>query len=116
MPRRSRKDAGASNIVERSSDQVKIREGVAHQGMLQYGELGNDEGNLAQAKFFDKMVAMGVLAVEHREIFPATSGGVEALQLVGDPGGFALGGVQFDDANLFALRFVGLQDFFWKFR
>ena len=116
MPRRRGKHAGARNIVERTRDQVKIREHITHQRMLEYRQLRDDKRNLAQRQLFHKMIAMRVLSVQHREVPPAAPGGVQTLQLVRNPCGFVLGSLQLDNANLFALRLVRLQNLFREFR
>src|SRR6516164_7838536 len=83
--------------------------------MIEDRKLGDDERYFARGQFFNKKVAVRVLAVEDGEMLPAAPGLVQALEFVGYPGGFGFGGFEFDDADSFAFGLVGFEDFLGEF-
>ena len=115
-PGRRGEDAGARDVVEGLGDQPQISQHVFHQRMIEDREFADDERNFLAGELLDEYVAVGVLAVEHREIAPFAPRRVQALEFAGDPAGFVFFGFQFDDADFFAFFLVRAQNFLGKVR
>ena len=54
-------------------DEAQIRDDIFDKGMIEDGEIGDDERNFAAGKFGDEFIAMRMLAVEHGKIPPLAS-------------------------------------------
>ena len=85
-------------------------------GCSRIDKLTNDKGHFALRELFDQLVAMRVLAIQHRKVPPTPARFVQPLQFVSHPRGLFLRRLQFHDANLLAVLFVGLQHLLRKFR
>ena len=114
MPRRRGEHAGARDIVKGTSDQVKIREHVAHQRMLQYRELLMTNGTLRN-ETLPQADRDECAAGTARRTPSSDAPRREGVQVIRHPCGFVLGRFHFHDADFFAFGIVGPQNFLGKF-
>src|SRR6267154_1013719 len=116
MPRGCGQNAGARDVVKRRGDEAQVGDDVFDKRMIQDGEIGNYERNLAAGKFGNEFVAMRMLAVEHGKIPPLASRGVDAGEFSGDPGRFGFLVLEFGNADFLALLASGAEGFLRKVR
>src|SRR5260221_8478484 len=102
MPRGCGQNAGACDVVKGGGDEAQVSDEVFEERVIEDREIGNDERNSGAGKFGNKLVAMRMLAVEHRKIPPLAPRGVDASEFSDDPGRFGFFVLEFGNANLLA--------------
>ena len=116
VPGRHGEDSRTRDIIERLGDQPQISQHIAHQRMHQNRQLGDDKGNLAPRQLFDQFIAMRMLAIQNRQIGPASARSMNALQFSGHPARFAFLVRRFHDADAPAFDFIRRKNFIGEIR
>src|SRR6266849_4713270 len=116
VPGWSCKDPSASDVIEGRGNDPQIREHVPNQRVLEDRQFRNDKRNFAPGQFFDNLVPVRMLPVQHRKILPWMVGAMKTLEFVRNPARLVIGGGQLRDSNALTLRLGGLQSFFREIR
>src|SRR5579864_3480803 len=84
--------------------------------MIENREPADHERDFVAAEFFDKVVAVGVLAIKNGELAPLAARCAHPQKFADDPVRFVMFVFQFDDADFLAFLLVGAEHFLREVR